>query len=690
MSWRQTTPIFRTAAGDFASLDVFTGDGSGDFSDTATYQTVGHAGAGVIGLVTGDFQGSSMGLEIAVPVAGDEGAQYIDVVPISSSATMGPGVLYSLGDDSESSPLGNIVAADLNGSGKPSIAMTDGSDNIWVLLSDPASNQFLPLEDVATTSAPGMLAVAPFMETPAAVVYRGPTSDPSTLIHNEDGSWTRTYPDGTVIQFNASGQETSESDRNGNTFSYAYVASGAAAGAMATITDPVGLVTTLAYDEYGHISTITNPDGFVTTFTVDGYGNLTEVEDPLGDTTEYGYATPSNHEATSETDPNGNTATATYNSFGQLTSETLFDGTSTTSIDPAQSNGLLAPGDDSDSLSTEYGTGLTDPGGQITTLSLNRMSQVTGTVAPNGGLTTITYDDYGFPATVTDALGRTTTYTYNSAGEVTSITEPYSTSFGTYTYDNPTETITYGVDGVPTSITDFDGHITTFVLDSHGNVLEEEQPGGIDQEWTYNSAGQVLTHTDADGATTTYSYDDLGRISEIQEPGPGSPTIDYAYVPFLTINIVEITDPDGNLSGYAYNAMGEVVAEANAAQVSAGVPVDLSYDGDGNLTSVTDSNGNTVDYAYNARNERVSMTDALGNTTNYGYDADGNLITITDPLGNTTTYSYTVRKSVVHSDRPNRWHHDLCLRPRWRAHFSDRFQRQHGDVLVQLSGPPFG
>jgi YD repeat-containing protein len=67
-----------------------------------------------------------------------------------------------------------------------------------------------------------------------------------------------------------------------------------------------------------------------------------------------------------------------------------------------------------------------------------------------------------------------------------------------------TETITYDQFGVPTSITDFDGNTTTFVLDSHGNVLEEEQPGGVDEEWTYNSAGQVLTATDGDGATTTY------------------------------------------------------------------------------------------------------------------------------------------------------------------------------------------
>ena len=81
-----------------------------------------------------------------------------------------------------------------------------------------------------------------------------------------------------------------------------------------------------------------------------------------------------------------------------------------------------------------------------------------------------------------------------------------------------TETITYDdIYGVPTSITDFNGNTTTFMLDSHGNVLEEEQPGGVDQEWTYNSAGQVLTYTDADGATTTYTYNSLGRLTE--DPG---------------------------------------------------------------------------------------------------------------------------------------------------------------------------
>jgi RHS repeat-associated protein len=89
----------------------------------------------------------------------------------------------------------------------------------------------------------------------------GDAFDTSKLVWNSSTStWTRTYTDGTVLTFNSSGQEVSSADRNGNTTQYAYVPTGAAAaGALQTITDPVGLVTTLSYDGIGHLSTVTDP-----------------------------------------------------------------------------------------------------------------------------------------------------------------------------------------------------------------------------------------------------------------------------------------------------------------------------------------------------------------------------------------------------------------------------------------------
>jgi len=635
------------------SVDAFTANGTGGFSYTSTYQTPGKPDLATIGLVTGDFQGPGSGLEVAVPITNGVGfVAALEVVPLSSTGVWGNGVLDFTGTYyQESTQPGNIVATELDGSGKPGIALVNSSvGQIQVLAADPDSNQFLPLESITvnTSGNPiGMIAAAPFMDHGATPGYRGPTSDPSTLVQNSNGTWTRAYPNGTVLQFNSLGQETSEADVNGNTFQYAYVASGAAAGALASITDPVGEVTTLVYNGSGYLSRITDPASRVTTFTISG-GNLTEIEDPDGALTQYGYA--SNHEATSETDPNDNTAKAYYNSFGQLTSETLFDGTSTTSVDSAQSNGLLAPGGQGSLPATLDGS-VTDPDGRTTTLTFNWMSHPTGENDPNGGVTTITYSRLGFPSTETDPLSRLTTYTYDSAGDVTSIAEPYVPPPGGASGGVAIETIVYNDPyGVPTSITDFDNNTTTFTLDSHGNVLQETQPGNLIQKWTYNSAGQPLTYTDADGNTTTYAYDNFGRLTSITEPLPGAPTVKYTYD--SAGDVTSVTDEVGDTTTYTYDQMGRVLTEQNPVQAAAGTKTVYSYDKDGNLLTATDANDHTTTYTYNARDELTSMTDAMNNVTRYYYDPDGNVTAVTDPMNNTTSYTYNPDNEVLTETDP--------------------------------------
>ncbi len=517
----------------FVALDLFTGIGSGNFNTTSipTYQTVGQPDLATLGLVTGEFNGPDAGLEVAVPITdGGDDKVFIDIVPLSIGGAWGMGVIRYVAD--EPSPTttqpGNIVAADLNGTGKPSIALTDGDEGeIVVLVADPDSNQMLPVELVSADDLTGMLAVAPFDKHTATAGYRGPSSDPSTLMQNEDGTWTRSYPDGTVLQFNSSGQETSEADSNGNTTSYAYFTSGAASGALDTITDPVGLVTTLAYDSDGHLGTITDPAGRVTTTTFDSYDNLTSITDPDGAATHYGYNTP-NHLITTEIDPNDSTATAVYNDFGQLISETLFDDTSSTEIDSAQSNGLLAPGHEPLRLLDELRGQRHRPRQQYDDADLQLDEPpIIGEIDGASATTTITYNRQGFPATETDALGRITTYTYDQEGDVTSITQLDDGDGGSGS--NETETITYGVDEVPTSITDFNGHTTTYTLDSNGNILTVTDPDDDTTTYTYNSAGQVVTDTDPNGNTTTYTYDYLGRLALETTPGPTGETTEYNY-----------------------------------------------------------------------------------------------------------------------------------------------------------------
>ncbi|QEH32071.1 Putative deoxyribonuclease RhsC [Aquisphaera giovannonii] len=625
----------------FVALDLMAGSGTGSFSNVSTYQTVGQPDSATLGLVAGAFNGSDAGLEIAVPVSTSPtvGDTYIDIVPLSTSGTWGNGIIYAAGQDNGTTP-GNIVAADFNGTGRPGIAMSDSYGKLNLLLPDPATNQFYPVQSITIGGGVVMLAVAPFEGTGAVAGFRGPSSNPSTLLHNGNGTWTRTYPDGTVIQFDSSGRETSITDRNGNAYTYGYVSAGAAAGAVQSVADPVGLRTTFAYNGSGRLSTITDPAGRVTTVTMDASGNLTKFVDPDNAATQYGYTTPSNHRMTSETNPNNHTATITYNGFGQLTSETLFDGTSSTGVTGAQTPGLLAPGG-SGTLSSSYQGVVTDPDGHATTVTLNWMGH-TSSVTDGANTTASTvYDRRGFPVAAVDPLGRRTTYTFDDNGNVTSIYRLVSSSSGGSTYE--TETIAYNDPyGIPTSITDFNGNTTTFTLDSHGNVTRRTDPDTLHEDFTYNARGQVLTDTDRNGNTTSYSYDSNGRLTTIQYPGSDTPVVKYTYT--SAGDLQSVTDANGNRVTYTYDNAGRVLTSQNPIQKAASKTVNFGYDADGNLTGVTDANGHATSYMYDARDRLTTMIDAAnqgtGKATVYAYDPAGNLAQVTDPLGHAVTFAY--------------------------------------------------
>ena len=461
--------------------------------------------------------------------------------------------------------------------------------------------------------------------------YMGDMGDTSTLTHNTGGTWTRAYPDGTSVTFNSSGQETSIADRNGNTTSYAYLTSGPATGALQTITDPVGLRTTLAYNASGRLSTITDPAARVTTIVVDSNGNLTSATDPDNAVTAYGYSTPSNHRMTTETNPNSKTATVTYDSLGRFSSETLFDGTSSVSTGNAQETGLVAPGGTTPlKRPSNYQGTVTDPNGHAPTLTFDNMGHSTNIVDAAGKMTTIVRNMDGWPTTVTDPLSHTTSYAYDSRGNITQITRPDGTSMSTQ-YD--------ATFSQPTRITDFNGNITTYTLDSHGNTTRRTDPDLLHEDFTYNSAGQVLTDTDRNGHTTTYAYGGVGRLSTITYSGTGSPTTKISYN--SAGNAISVTDESGDRTTYTYDNDNRVKTSQNPIQAAAGQATTNGYDAAGNLTSITDANGHTTSYMYDARNRVTTIIDAVnqgaGKQTTYGYDARGN---VTDPLGHRTTYAY--------------------------------------------------
>jgi len=159
-----------------------------------------------------------------------------------------------------------------------------------------------------------------------------PAGDYSTVILQNDGTYTRRTKTGDLYTFDTAGYLQTVADRNGNTTTYTYDAN----NQLTRITDPVGKQTQLVYNN-GKLSTVTDPSGRVTSFTHDAQGDLTMVTFPDNSTRQFTYD--ALHLMTSQTNQRGFTNTYSYNVLGQAISSTQADG-SVRTITPSQSIGL--------------------------------------------------------------------------------------------------------------------------------------------------------------------------------------------------------------------------------------------------------------------------------------------------------------------------------------------------------------
>jgi YD repeat-containing protein len=120
--------------------------------------------------------------------------------------------------------------------------------------------------------------------TPDESGFDVPSWADSTLVENEDGSYTFVRQATQTFTYNSSGQLTSITDPNGATTTLAY-----SSGKLQTVTDPSGRSLTFAYGENGLASSVTDPMSREIQYSYDDSGNLTSVTDPLGDVTSFTY-----------------------------------------------------------------------------------------------------------------------------------------------------------------------------------------------------------------------------------------------------------------------------------------------------------------------------------------------------------------------------------------------------------------
>ncbi|MFE3142916.1 LamG-like jellyroll fold domain-containing protein [Streptomyces scopuliridis] len=468
--------------------------------------------------------------------------------------------------------------------------------------------------------------------------------------------------------YNTFGENTETSDPLGNVTTTAYDAEGQESSTTLPNYTPPGAtapITATFWNEYNKLGQVTaevDALGNRTTYSYTQLGDLASVGEPGGDTTKYTYDT--NGDQLSATRPNGAREETTWDYLGR----------------PVTSTDIVRqPVQRAYTAINEYNA----PGGELSR-----------TVSPTGVAESYKYNALGETTEVTDSAGNTSKFTYDMDGQVLNSTDPDGTStkntydgFGQLTATSDldatgkalrTSSATYDRAGNPLSVTDYRGHTSTLTVDRTGLVTKAVQPVSATESITttfgYDAAGNRTRFTDGRGNPFLTTYNSWGLPeSEIEPSTPGhTPLSNRTFTMVYDANgqatearlpsgvtLINEYDTKGRLtrqsgSGtavktvdhtYAYDSDDRVVAVAGAGEDKN----TFGYDDRGLLLSASGPSGDSS-FAYNADGAMTTRTDASG-TSAYGYDTAGRLKTVSDgATGSDLAYGYDVNSNVTSVD----------------------------------------
>ena len=369
------------------------------------------------------------------------------------------------------------------------------------------------------------------------------------------------------------------------------------------VTDRLGKITVLGYDDRGNVVSRTDPLDNTTITTFDARDNKLTERDPLGHASAFTYDASSN--VLTETDALGRTTTYTYNTRNQTLSRT-------------------------------------DPRGGVTSYTYDKAGNLLTEQDPLGKVTTHTYDTRGSRLTTTDALGRVWTYEYDGAGNRTKTIDPLGVAT-TRAFDPNgnvlTEVTTRTLDSTPQIVQ------RSYGYDALNRRIRETDPEGATTQTSYSATGRIESTTDPLGRATVNSYEDQDRLVTVTYPDATKESMTYDAEGRKTTQV----DRAGHTTQFRYDDAGRR-AETIYAD---GSTVLAAYDAAARVTSTTDERGNTTAYGYDAANHRVRVTDALNHSVHFTYDANGSVSTIQDPLGKSYGFVYDATNRRTRVDFPD-------------------------------------
>ena len=427
---------------------------------------------------------------------------------------------------------------------------------------------------------------------------RGSASKPLSALLEKDerGSYTDRNGQMTMLKVNDFGAEvkktdalnqvsTMERDENNN---------------PTRIRDTLGRVRENTYDSRGNLlSTKDVQTGAITSYTYESkFNRVTALQSPNGDRTDFSYD--SRGDLLKVTDANSRIISYTYNSSGQLETQTDPLGNVTKLFYDNQSGELISQ---SDSL------------GNVSEYSYDLVGNLIRVKDPEGNETRFEYDLMNRLIKQTDAQKGITGFAYNTIGDLL-------------------------------SVRDAKGNITSFEYDQERRLLHRRDSLEREEHFAYDLVGNLIQKINRDSTPISYQYDVLNRLVQ---KDLGSDIVNYEYDAIG--NLIRITDSDSELL-YTYNSRNQVLAVSTEDSPNQPrVQLSYTYDLNGNRTGMNTPSGD-ISYAYDRLNRQTSLTHG-SRSFSFNFDINSRLIQENYPNGVTTDYRYDESSRLLSIDHKN-------------------------------------
>ena len=308
---------------------------------------------------------------------------------------------------------------------------------------------------------------------------------------------------------------------------------------------------------------------------------------------------------------------------------------------------------------------MTDPNSNVVTNHYNSAGQIdyqeNGDVAHKTTFAYTTGSTSGeTDVVITDPKGNEVKDVY-VFGLLMSETKGYGSSTAstwTYSYNAQTQE--------PVQETDANGNVITMAYDASGNLIRDVQPPAKSgqsarvETKTYDAHNNVLTDTDATGITTTYTYDAHENLASVSRPDVQTSTVattTYCYYGSSGCgapagpsgDLYVVTDPSGKTTTYTYDTYGDV----KTVKDGAGDTTTYNDDGVGRLMTKVTATSQTWTYQTDAFGSITSVTDPNHHQTQYLFDADENLQHVIDANNHETTYTYNAQSEQTDITPPD-------------------------------------